>query len=281
MSQRPTSQRERSLWDRTICAARSAYYLTERLRLPIERRKWQPRDNPLVSVIIPTYNRADLLCERALPSVLAQNYRNLQIIVAAHGCTDDTVTRAVAKGDERVLVVDVVREQTYPPTAENHWLAGPVVPINAALDHVAGDWIARIDDDDIWTEGHIDKLLDFAHSVKTVDDQFFYEFVSAAHETHAGKVEPYRGSMSTPVGGVQTWLYRSYLKFFRSNPDCWRKSWNRVNDTDVMDRMQRAGVRMGYLDEVVAKVLPRPGETEVGVKAYLADKDNKEREYAF
>ena len=83
------------------------------------------------------------------------------------------------------------------------------------------------------------------------------------------------------IGGVQTWLYRSYLKFFRYNPDCWRKSWNRVNDTDLQDRMFRAGVRMGYLDKVVAKVLPRPGETSVGLKAYLEDRDNKERQFAF
>lgn len=214
--------------------------------------------------------------ERALPSVLATTYDNIEIIVAAHGCTDGTEeTIRMLKtflGDSRIRVLRVPRRQTYPPTAENHWLAGPVVPANAALQAAKGDWIARIDDDDTWTPDHLEALLDFAQAGD-------YEFVSAAHETHEGKVEPY--DIGVKIGGTQTWLYRSYLKFFRYNPDCWRKAWNRVNDTDLQDRMFRAGVKMGYLDKVVAKVLPRPGETDVGLKAYTNDIIKKERELSF
>jgi glycosyltransferase involved in cell wall biosynthesis len=229
--------------------------------------------SPLISVYIPTHNRVDLLMDRALPSVRGQTYRNLEIIVAAHGCTDDTEKVVRRIGDQRIKVIEVPRRQTYPPTAENHWLAGPVVPANAALKAASGDWIARIDDDDIWTPDHIATLLDFAQRGR-------WEFVSAGHETHEGKVEPYDLD-GVLVGGTQTWVYRSYLRFFRYNPDCWRKDYNRVNDTDLQDRMRRAGVRMGYLDRVLAFVLPRPGETEIGLKAYQSDRDKKEEEFEF
>jgi glycosyltransferase involved in cell wall biosynthesis len=208
-----------------------------------------------VTVIIPTHNRLELLLNRALPSVRSQTHRHLEIIVAAHGCTDGTVERVEAIYDKRIRVLDVPRHQTYPPTAENHWLAGPVVPANAALGAVRGQWIARIDDDDVWTPDHIRDLLTFAQA-------YGHEFV-------------------TLVGGTQTWLYRSYLRFFRYNPDCWRKSWNRVNDTDLQDRMWRAGVRMGYLDKVHAYVLPRPGEKTIGLKAYQDNKVKKERDLSF
>ena len=162
--------------------------------------------------------------------------------------------------DERITFIRVPRRHHYPMTPENRWFAGPVEPLNEALKHVTGDWIARIDDDDEWVPNHIEDCLEHARLGG-------YEFVSAAHETHEGRVEPYKLDKAT-IGGTQTWLYRSYLKFFKWNPDCWRKERNKVNDTDISVRMMQAGVRMGYLPAVHAKVLPRPGETEVGLKAY-------------
>ena len=223
--------------------------------------------DPLVSVLIPTHNRIDLLLSRALPSVLSQTYPNLEIIVAAHGCTDGTFYRAAV--DTRVISLDVPRCKTYPSTAENHWLAGPVVPLNTALKRCTGEWIARIDDDDVWMPDHIERLLRFAQAGK-------YEFVSSAYRTHEKVVGAEDG-----IGGTQTWLYRSYLKFMKYNPDCWRKSWNRVNDMDLAERFRKAGVWTGYLDEVTAEVLPRPGEKTVGLKAYREDAEAKERALAF
>ncbi|MGI9503588.1 MAG: glycosyltransferase family 2 protein [Geminicoccaceae bacterium] len=246
--------------------------------------------DPLVSVLIPTHNRVDLLLSRALPSVLSQTYSNLEIIVAAHGCTDGTaeeVNRLSVKDFDcglgkriesgspykgfpfRLQCLKILRKETYPPTAENHWLAGPVAPLNAALAVCRGDWIARIDDDDTWTPDHIEKLLRFAQDGN-------YEFVSSAYRTHEKVIGAEDG-----IGGTQTWLYRSYLKFMKYNPDCWRKDWHRVNDTDLAERFRKAGVWTGYLDEVTAEVLPRPGETTVGLKAYREDAEAKERALAF
>jgi glycosyltransferase involved in cell wall biosynthesis len=204
--------------------------------------------------------------------VKAQTYRNIEIIVAAHGCTDGTAER-LAGYDPRLRVIEVPRTRTYPPTAENHWLAGPVVPANAALKECRGEWIARIDDDDSWTPDHLEKLLNFAIRGN-------YEFVSSAHATHVGPIAPYDLD-GVKVGGTQTWLYRSYLKFFRYNIDCWRKTYDRVNDTDLQRRMRNAGVRMGYLPEVTAYVLPRPGESAVGLAAYRDNKRQIEKQLAF
>lgn len=229
-----------------------------------------------VDVIIPTYNRCELLLARALPSVLAQTHKLVRIFVMIHGSTDDTenALRKRYLANPRVCWRIVSRSQTYPPTAENHWFAGPVAPLNAGLDRVYGNWIARIDDDDEWTSDHLESLLDFAKSAN-------YEFVSSAHTTDVGKVGPYILADGTKVGGCQTWLYRSYLRFFRYNPDCWRKSWNRVNDCDLQDRMWRAGVRMGYLDKITCIVKPRPGTDCIGLAAYTQNRDSVERTYAF
>ena len=274
--------------NRAICAARAAWYgVIEPNELRLKRRTyarpyfnplepWAEHRNPLVSVLIATHNRAELLVTRTLPSVLAQTYTNLEIIVAAHGCTDDTTRRVLALGDRRVYVIEVERCRTYPPTAENHWLAGPVAPLNAALKAATGAWIARIDDDDTWTPDHVERLLRFAQGGD-------YEFVSSAYETERDGERGivWHDGQEPPIGGTQTWLWRSYLKFMRYNPDCWRKTWNRVNDTDLADRFRKAGVRIGWTPEVTARVLPRPGETTVGLAAYRRDTEATEAAFAF
>ncbi len=141
---------------------------------------------------------------------------------------------------------------------------------------VRGRWIARIDDDDTWTEDHLEVLLPFA-----LDGA--YEFVSSSViEMRYGKQKMIDQKDDYPrIGGTQTWLYRSYLKFFKYNINCWRKSWNRVNDTDLRDRMFRAGVRMGFLDQVTCHILPRPGEDTIGLDAYRNSDTEKLDHYKF
>lgn len=211
--------------------------------------------------------------ERAIPSVLRQTYMRFELIVACHGCTDGTAGIVRRLEDPRIRVLEVPRRQTYPPTALNHWLAGPIVPANAALRECRGNWIARLDDDDVWLPHHLDELIGFALAHD-------YEFVSSAHDGPSGRVKPYRVH-GMNIGGVQTWVYRSYLRFMRFNPDCYRKAWNRNNDVDLQNRFVSAGVRMGYLDRVTCLVIPRPGENEIGSRAYLADKERTEATFAF
>jgi len=278
-----TGSRKRTLADKVISGAnRAIYSISEPAMLHFARRKHERlysniSDKPLISVYVPTYNRGKLLMERAVPSVLAQTYRNFEFIIVGDCCTDDTAQLAAGLHDERVRFYNLpVRKYRYPPTAENHWLAGPVVPANHALGMVRGEWIARIDDDDTWTSDHLETLLDFARRGD-------YEFVSAAYETerHGKRIIVNVKDDNPRIGGTQTWLYRSYLKFFRYNINCWRKSWNRVNDTDLQERIHRAGARMGFLDRVVAHVLPRPGETTVGLEAYRLSEQEKLKHFEF
>lgn len=281
----------RSFTNAVISGCRSAWYdLTEPRRVRTERAEHyheldgiQPA-RQIVSVIIPTYNRKELLLDRALPSVLSQSHQNFEILVCSHQ-SDDGTNEAVwklAAHDVRIRLLVVPRVPSYPPTAENHWLAGPVAPIAAGLQKAAGDWIARLDDDDEWSRDHLSLLLRFAKDAK-------HEFVSSQYRAmlysrENPRVVGYRvvdGEGTPKVGGVQTWLYRSYLRFMHPNPQCWRKTWNRVNDLDLAERFRRAGVWMGHLNVVTATVRPRPGETEVGSMAYRENAREVERRLAF
>jgi glycosyltransferase involved in cell wall biosynthesis len=191
----------------------------------------------------------------------------MQIIIMQHGCHYDVRWPA----DRRLEVLYTPRDLHYPDNPWNHWYAGPVDPLNAALANVRGAYIARIDDDDTWEPDHLEKALAYLN-----DGDF--EFVSFTHATHKNISVPCYGlpprrnqPRGVMIGGTQTWVYRSYLKMFKYNRQCWRNRANRVNDTDLQYRMYRAGVRMGYLNEVHAHVLPRPGETKIGLAAYIGD----------
>jgi len=267
------------------------FNITEPIGLRFARTKYEKdykNDNlePLISVYTPTYNRAELLMARAIESVLKQTYENFELIIVGDHCTDDTEKLVSHINDDRIRFYNIPkRGYRYPPTAENHWFAGPVVAANTALSMVQGKWIARIDDDDTWSTQHLEKLLQIAQKNN-------YEFVSSEHiEERYGErqifkglrpMDPYYTKKDTPddcynplIGATSTWLYRSYLKFMKYNPHCWRKKWNKVNDIDLSLRIFHAGTRMGFLNEVHAFVLPRSGEETLGLDAYkIAEEKN-------
>jgi glycosyltransferase involved in cell wall biosynthesis len=90
---------------------------------------------PLVSVILPVYNREALIA-RAIESVLAQTYRPLELLVVDDGSTDGTRAALESFGD-RIAVF----EQPH---------AGAYVARNLALRHARGELAAFIDSDDVW-----------------------------------------------------------------------------------------------------------------------------------
>jgi glycosyltransferase involved in cell wall biosynthesis len=119
---------------------------------------------PVVSVCIGTYNRAELLCERSLPSILGQSYSNLDIIVVGDCCTDDTERRLARVRDSRIRFVNLPRRGEYPDNPEYRWMVAGSASMNHALSLAAGDFITHLDDDDEHALDRIEKLLGFIRS---------------------------------------------------------------------------------------------------------------------
>jgi len=92
--------------------------------------------NPLVSVVIPTFNRATTIC-RTIDNVLEQTYRNFEVIIVDDGSSDDTVPRLRQRYGDRIQVV----------TQSN---AGPAVARNHGARVAKGEIIAFQDSDDLW-----------------------------------------------------------------------------------------------------------------------------------
>lgn len=90
---------------------------------------------PFFSVIIPSYNRGDLI-GATIDSVLAQDCTDHEIIVADDGSTDGTLAVLARYGDR----IRVHRQAN----------AGPGAARNLALRHATGTYVAFLDSDDLW-----------------------------------------------------------------------------------------------------------------------------------
>src|SRR5215510_8385440 len=101
---------------------------------------------PLVSVIMPTFNRADTI-RRAVRSVQAQTFTDWELIVVDDGSTDNTV--ALIEGRDPRL--KLIRQ-------ENQGTAGAR---NAGLSAGAGSYIAFLDSDDEWLPHHLELCVSF------------------------------------------------------------------------------------------------------------------------
>ncbi len=107
-----------------------------------------PKEDPKVSVIIPTYNRAHLV-GRAIQSVLNQTFKDFELIVVDDGSTDNTddIIKEFQKKDDRI---------TYLKHKKNK---GGSAARNAGIKASRGEYIAFQDSDDEWLSKKLEKQM--------------------------------------------------------------------------------------------------------------------------
>ncbi len=102
---------------------------------------------PLVSVIIPTHRRVEML-KRAIESVLSQSYSNLELIVVDDFSNDGTIDFLKSIEDERLKF------------HSNKESKGANYSRNIGLKKATGNYIALLDDDDEWLQKKVEKQME-------------------------------------------------------------------------------------------------------------------------
>lgn len=102
-------------------------------------------DKPLISVIIPSYNRPALLV-RAIESIIDQNYPNVEIIVVDDASDEDIRSALVGYPQVRLIT-----------NSENR---GPCYSRNKGLKKSSGYYVNFLDDDDIFLPGKLQKQVE-------------------------------------------------------------------------------------------------------------------------
>jgi glycosyltransferase involved in cell wall biosynthesis len=104
---------------------------------------------PSVSAVVPTRDRPEL-CAQAVRSALEQRIPRLEVIVVDDGSRDAGATRRAVLIDPRVRVVRLEAS------------GGVAAARNRGIETATGDWIALLDDDDLWAPGKLAAQLELA-----------------------------------------------------------------------------------------------------------------------
>lgn len=104
------------------------------------------KKTPIVSIVIPTYNRAWTLSQ-AIDSVLNQAYCNRELIVVDDGSTDHTKALLATYGEKIKIILQ-----------ENR---GVSAARNRGIEMASGEYIALLDSDDIWLPEKIESQIQF------------------------------------------------------------------------------------------------------------------------
>ena len=112
-------------------------------------------NDPLVSIIIPTYNRAAIVTN-AIKSVLEQTYQNFEILVVDDGSIDATQSTLAKIKDKRVKLISA-----------SH--GGAAAARNIGLKTAQGEYIGFCDSDDLWIASKLELQINYFKQNPDVD----------------------------------------------------------------------------------------------------------------
>jgi glycosyltransferase involved in cell wall biosynthesis len=204
----------------------------------------------VISVIIPTYNRAELLMTRSIPSVYDQTDEDWELLVVGDGTDEETVDLMgqLCAQDDRVHFWNLPHAE-YPETG-NYWDKWAILGIDAmnwGLDHARGEWVHPMDDDDAVVPEHhavllkaaVEHNVDFAYGVSMTFKGDPPQFTGQLYGDY-----PVRDAAFVPGANI----YKASLPY-RYDKDCVTRG--RTRDSDMWQRMRDGGVSFYFERQVV------------------------------
>ena len=203
-----------------------------------------------MTVTVATRARARLLAERSLPSILGQTYENLEVIVVGDDADDATAEAVSAIGDARVTYRNLTQRLEFTTDAHRHWLVASTLARNEAMRLATGSWVVIFDDDDAMAPNCVERLL-----VRAREDRF--EAVYGRTTLHGnGELDVVIGAFPPRLNDF-TWasgMYHAGLRFFTR--ELVAADMGMPGDWYLAQRMLRAGVRFGSVDDILADCYP-------------------------
>jgi hypothetical protein len=205
---------------------------------------------PLVSVVIPTHDRAELLRSRSVKSALSQTHRNIEVIVVGDDSPPEVEAAVRSHEDPRVSYHRLPTPYRASSDARAQWLVRSVMARTEGLRRARGDWLLAFDDDDEMRPDQVQRLLELAR-----DRQAEVAYGIAARHWNDGNGD--RVGAFPPEFGKFSWqsaIYHAGLGFFERQLVA--TEFDLPADWFMCETMLRAGVRFAMLDDVVCDIFP-------------------------
>ena len=207
-------------------------------------------ETPLVTVTVATRARPRLLAERSLPSILGQSHANLEVIVVGDHADESTAEAVRTLGDPRLTYHNLTQRLEFTDDAEKQWLVASTLARNEAMRLATGLWVVAFDDDDAMAPGCVERLLARAREGR------FEAVYGRARVRAAGRPDVVIGAFPPSLGRF-TWasgMYHAGLRFLAR--ELVAADLGLPGDWYLAQRMLRAGVRFGRVDDVLADIYP-------------------------
>jgi glycosyltransferase involved in cell wall biosynthesis len=194
-----------------------------------------------VSVIVPTYNRREMVCE-AVESALAQTYGDIEVIVVDNGSTDGTA-EAVGQFGSKVRCVRLA-------------IPGLSEARNEGMRQAGGEFIAFLDNDDLWTPDKLERQMPLFRDPATVlvyGDSTFFRRKGEPLGRYSRLHPPARGWVQ-PDLFMDLFMHPSTLVFRRrvlERAGCFDLRFRIAEEYDFLMRLSEAGA-FDFVPEPVA-----------------------------
>jgi glycosyltransferase involved in cell wall biosynthesis len=196
-----------------------------------------------ISIVIPTYDRAELLATRSIPSVLAQTHADWDLHIVGDGSPDDVRRAVTAFTDPRVRYTRRDR-WTYPADPLDAWHMSGSAVANYGLDTASGPYVSFLADDDEMLPEFLAKL-----SAK-LDAGCDIAYCASEVVGHGYLGCTYPPAFAQQSGGEFMWR----LNDVRHDLECWKRGM--PNDWDFVNRYIDQGARIGWVREPLYRYYP-------------------------
>lgn len=201
------------------------------------------QNNPLVSVIMATFNEPKNFIEESISSILNQTHRNLELLIADDSTSVETINIIddFAAKDNRVVVIRKPQRM------------GFVNALNEAINIAKGDFIARMDGDDCCYPQRLEKQLKYAEDNPEID--LFGGNIDIVDEN--GDIKSERRYPTSEIAIKKMFMFRSpfahpTVMFRRSvmdNGNRYNPKYKKDEDLDLFLRLYKQGYRFGNTSE--------------------------------
>ena len=222
----------------------------ERSRIMLARARaaqpdiWTDPD-PLVTVRIIACDRPGLLVERAIASVLRQNYQSFEILVVGDCAVPETAVALAAIGDPRIRYFNLPEKSRCPRFPRHLRSSAGAAASIQSFDLCRGEWITNLDEGDEYPPDHIEVLLRAARQVRAE-----LVFGVSLHQQRDGAWIQLRRFVCGQIrsGAV---MFSARLLLVRPEPFSWIN--DEPGDWNIWRRMSEAGAVIGFVDHVVLR----------------------------